>query len=188
MSIILFCKLFEVKLTILYCLNCRIMTLSDFTTAELELFLHMLVDETAAGTIKYIGANKAAFEDIGARLQAYTGKTFTADFLEHEYGNLFTRFALWKMALECRRVHWNQIENKLEVKHEDVWKLLAQDPVYAFVPKCFRDSGERYWWELEAIFGKPDPPTPPTIETLEYMSEEDEEVEVIVISSSDEEN
>ncbi|KAL3813082.1 hypothetical protein ACJIZ3_014350 [Penstemon smallii] len=143
------------------------MTLSDFTTPELELFLQMLVDETAAGRIQYNGANKYAFEDIGARLEAYTGKTFTYDFLEHEYGNLYTRFALWKTALECRRVHWNPVENKLEVKHEDVWKLL---------------------WQLEAIFGKPDPPTPPTIETPEYMSEEDEEIEVIVISSSDEEN
>ncbi|KAL3849529.1 hypothetical protein ACJIZ3_011411 [Penstemon smallii] len=141
------------------------MTLSDFTTPELELFLHILVDETAAGRIQYNGANKYAFEDIGARLEAYTGKTFTYDFLEHEYGNLYTRFALWKTALECRR-----------------------DPIYWIVPKYFRDSGERYWWELEAIFGKPDPPTPPTIETPEYMSEEDEEIEVIVISSSDEEN
>ncbi|KAL3820117.1 hypothetical protein ACJIZ3_006022 [Penstemon smallii] len=141
------------------------MTLSGFTTPELELFLQMLVDETAAGRIQYNGANKYAFEDIGARLQAYTGKTYTIDFLEHEYGRLYTRFALWKMALECR-----------------------QDPVYWIVPKHFRDSGERYWWELEAIIGKPDPPTPPTIETPEYMSEEDEEIEIIVISSSDEEN
>ncbi|KAL3813012.1 hypothetical protein ACJIZ3_014280 [Penstemon smallii] len=148
----------------------------------------MLVDETAAGRIKYNGANKSAFEDIGARLEAYTGKAFTYDFLEHEYGNLYTRFALWKMALECRQVHWNPVENKLEVKHEDAWKSLWQDPIYCIVPKYFRDSGEIYWWELEAIFGKPDPPTPPTIETPEYMFEEDEEIEVIVISSSDDEN
>ncbi|KAL3830890.1 hypothetical protein ACJIZ3_019692 [Penstemon smallii] len=87
---------------------------------DLQYFLQRLMDETAAGNIHWKWTNLDVFRKITSELVERTGKLFTLEEVNRQYGRFHTRYWVWDQALKSRRVRWDLIQNKLLVPNEDI--------------------------------------------------------------------